>query len=452
MKLTPYKPTAEQPWNFQRVWMLHRRVGYGATWEELQRDLTDGPDKSLDRFVAGTVRSSGVPDDFAEMRKILGNSAVTSRRPERLIAWWIYQMYFSPDPLSERLCTMWHNHFATSNAKVGDLGIMRQQNEIFREFGKGKFEALLASTVKHPAMLKWLDGVENRVGKPNENLGRETLELFTLGVGNYTEADVKEASRALTGWTVEANAFRLREEWHDDKNKTILGKSGKFDGDDLLGILTAHEATAKRLAWRICDEFLCPKVVDDDLIGELSETLQKNGLDVSLSVETVLRSEVFFSQDNLKRRIIDPESFIVGAVRAVEMFSPPASTMVLADWIEQTGRKLFYPPNVGGWPGGRAWLNSRTAIARANFGAALVGGGLRRDGVPPDFAALAEKCTGTKVPNVAIGFYCELLTGERDENLIADVVRKSSEGNVEADQVMKRAVALILASPGAQLC
>ncbi len=452
MKLKTFRPTAEHPWNFRRVWMLHRRVGYGATWGELQRDLKDGPQKTIDRFVEGKVRSSGVPENFVEMRKILGDSAVTSRRPERLIAWWVYQMYFSPDPLTERLCTMWHNHFATSNAKVGDLGIMREQNDVFRKLGKSKFQTLLAATIKHSAMLKWLDGVDNRVGKPNENLGREMLELFTLGVGNYTEADVKEASRALTGWTVKDNAFRSREDWHDDRTKSVLGKSGKFNGDDLLEIVTNHEATAKRLAWRICDEFLSPKIVDDALIGELAATLKQNGLDISLAIETVLRSEVFFSKENMKRRVVDPESFVIGTVRAVELFSPPASTMVLADWIEQAGRKLFYPPNVGGWPGGRTWLNSRTTIARANFGATLVGGNLKRDGVPQDFAALAVKYIESSETKLAIEFYCELLTGDRDEILIASVTRKSSEGDVGADQALKRAVALILASPGAQLC
>ena len=200
--LERYEPTEEQPWNLQRVWTLHRRSCYGATWNELQRDLTDGPEKSIDRILNGSVRASGLPENYDEMRNVLGAAAVTSKRPERLIAWWIYQMYFSRDPLRERLCTMWHNHFATSNSKVNQLEWMHAQNEAFRELGSGEFNALLTKTVTQPAMLKWLDGDKNRLGKPNENLGREFLELFTLGVGNYTEQDVKEASRALTGWTL----------------------------------------------------------------------------------------------------------------------------------------------------------------------------------------------------------------------------------------------------------
>ena len=137
MILKPYKPSDKHPWNFQRVWMLHRRAGFGATWEEFERDLADGPEKSVSRFVNGSNRTNGLPENFHEMREILGDSAVASQRPERLTAWWVYQMYFSPDPLKERLSLMWHNHFATSNAKVKNLGTMREQNEIFRQYGRG---------------------------------------------------------------------------------------------------------------------------------------------------------------------------------------------------------------------------------------------------------------------------------------------------------------------------
>ena len=206
----PYRPTASSPWNLQRVWTLHRRTAFGATWNELQRDLQNGPEDSISRILEGHVRREGVPSDFHEMKTILGESAIASQRPERLAAWWVYQMYFSPDPLRERMALVWHNHFATSNFKVKNLRYMLSQNEIFRTHALEDFESLLSATLKHPAMLKWLDGDANRLGQPNENFGRETLELFTLGIGNYTESDVKNASRALTGWTVKDNQFTYK--------------------------------------------------------------------------------------------------------------------------------------------------------------------------------------------------------------------------------------------------
>ena len=451
MSLKRYEPNSDRPWNLQRVWTLHRRAGFGATWEELQRDVAEGPEKTLARVLSGDARIAGMRDDFASMQKILGDSAVTSERSERLIAWWIFQMYFSPDPLRERICIMWHNHFATSNEKVKDLKIMAEQNQIFREMGSEKFKELLSATLKHSAMLKWLDGDQNRVGKPNENLGRETLELFTLGVGNYTESDVKNSSRALTGWTVKEGVFRSRDDWHDAKDKTILGETGDFDGDDLLEIACKHAATSKRLAWRICNEFLSSAATTDSVLDEVAKILAESELNVQLAIETVLQSELFFSDSNLKAKIIGPESFVVGLVRAMEVFDPPASTMVLADWIEQLGRKLFYPPNVGGWPGGKAWLNSRTTIARANFGAALVKGNLKRDGIAPDLMAIAGRHIKSTKMKAVVAFYCELLTGSSDGNQVDEILTKAQQGNPKDEILLKRCVAMIIASTNAQL-
>lgn len=442
--LTTYKTSSSNPWNFQRVWTLHRRTGFAATWRELQRDLADGPDKSTQRILAGESRESGVPENFLDMRTVLGDAAVGSGRPERLIAWWVYQMYFSPDALCERLVLMWHNHFATSNAKVENLSFMREQNEVFRSNAKGKFKTLLEKTLKQPAMLKWLDGDENRNGKSNENLGRETLELFTLGIGNYIEKDVKESSRALTGWSVSNGRFRNRAEWHDSNEKTILGKTGKFSGDDLIEITAEHPATAKRLAWRICDSFLSKSLISEKVINQFAEVLTRNQLDIHASVGTLIRSKLFFCDENLQRRIVEPESFVVGAVRAVEQFSPPASTLVLADWIEQLGRKLFFPPNVGGWPGGRGWLNSRTTIARANFGSALAAGNLNRSDQSLDFTAYAEKYIESRDRAKVARFYCELLTGTQNDDQVKQVLDSStSDGDL---------IAAIVASPAAQLC
>src|SRR5262249_56714452 len=147
--------------------------------------------------------TEGVPENFAETAEVtLGPSAASSRDPARLKAWWVYRMLFGPDPLTERLVLMWHNHFATSNLKIDDLPAMHQQNKHFPEHTRAPFGKLLNVAVRDPAMLMWLDAPANRKGHPNENLGRELMELFTLGIGHYTETDVKEAARALTGWTI----------------------------------------------------------------------------------------------------------------------------------------------------------------------------------------------------------------------------------------------------------
>ena len=162
------------------------------------------------------------------MAQVIGDAAVGSNNINRLKAWWVYRMIFTPDPLTERLTMLWHNHFATSNLKVRNVGFMRNQNEILRKFSRGPFSQLLTKTVRDPAMLSWLDADANRKGNPNENLAREIMELFTLGVGNYTENDIKEAARALTGWTVKEGTFVFDAAQHDQGPKTIFGRSGKL--------------------------------------------------------------------------------------------------------------------------------------------------------------------------------------------------------------------------------
>lgn len=448
-----WKPSQSEPWNFTRVWTLHRRAGFGGCWHQMQRDLSEGPAPSITRILAKDSTRPGTPNNFDEMTQVLGDAAVNSTRQERLAAWWIYQLYFSPDPLRERMTLVWHNHFATSNAKVNDLALMRAQNEVFRTEGLGSFESLLSNTLKQGAMLRWLDGEINRSGMPNENLGRETLELFTLGAGNFTELDVKEASRALTGWSVFQKRFRFREDWHDSQPKSILGQTGNFDGDDLVNITCRHPATALRIANRISQTFLADSLITSESLNGLAEILKSNGLNIHQTIEVVLRSRYFHSDQNLKQKIADPESFVIGSLKSLECFQPPASTLVLGDWIEQLGRKLFYPPNVGGWPGGRAWLNSRTTIARANFGAALVDGRLNRESEKIDLLALAEPHLGNRNKKDVIEFFAQLLTGSNDEEFLFSLTNaiKDQTDPREPESFAQRLVALILASPQAQL-
>src|SRR5262245_53520513 len=247
----PYRPDAAAPWDLRRVAHLHRRAGFAATWAELQRDLADGPKASVDRLLSGRARRPGVPDDFERTARLIGESAAGTREPDRLKAWWLYRLLFGPDPLTERLTLMWHNHFATSNAKVNNLALMHRQNETFRRLARAPFGELLHAAVRDPALMVWLDAPSNRKGKPNENLARELMELFSLGIGPYTEADVKEAARALTGWRVDNDLFAEDADEHDGGEKTILTRRGRWKGDDLVDIVLCHPATARRIAWRL---------------------------------------------------------------------------------------------------------------------------------------------------------------------------------------------------------
>jgi uncharacterized protein (DUF1800 family) len=357
-------------------------------------------------------------------------------------------MLFSSDPLGERLALMWHNHFATSNRKVQDLVLMREQNELFRAQGRGPFGELLRAVLKHPAMLVWLDADANRKGRPNENLARETLELFTLGVGHYTEDDVGAAARALTGWAVVGGRFGFRQARHDGDVKTLLNKTAALDGDDLLALLLEHPATAKRIAGRICRTLLGETAVSEADLTALADGLRERDLNVGWAVETVLRSRLFFSEASLNNRIAGPVEWVIGAIRALELTDPPPSTLLISEWTTRMGQDLFYPPNVGGWSEGRAWLSSQSVVARANFAAALLDGHLWHPAKPPDMPKLVHRHRPTAEFAEAVAWIMELLWGVANERAVSEIVAARSQN--KADE-LSTAIALLLARPESQL-
>jgi uncharacterized protein (DUF1800 family) len=448
----PYALTPHAHWSLKRVVHLHRRAGFAATWRELQRDLADGPRAAITRLLEGRSRTDGLAPDFASAGNILAHAAADSQNPDRLKAWWLYRMLGTPDPLQERLVLMWHNHFATSNAKVQDLRVMLGQNQTLRELCRATFGELLASMLHDPALLVWLDAPSNQKGRPNENLARELMELFTLGVGHFSESDVKEAARALTGLSVVEGSFRFRSEFHDAETKTILGQSGKWNADDLMRILLEQPATARRLAWRLCQTFLAENIANDAILDELAAGLRAHDLSIAWGVETILRSRLFFSERNIRQRVIGPIEWMVGAVHALECFDPPPSTLLTAEWLPRLGQDLFYPPNVGGWAGGRAWLTTRTAIARANFADALVKGELRAGATPVDIEALVRRAGVNADARATAGFLNDLLLGgamaPRDLDELAD---RATQAHLAQADTLRRVATLMLASPEAQL-
>lgn len=424
-----YKPDSSQPWNLARVVHLHRRIAFGATIAEQQRDLVEGPQAAVTRLLERTARQD-TPAAFDELANVIGNAAADSPNPDRLKAWWLYRCLFTPDPLQERLTLMWHNHFATSNLKVGNLYQMKQQNETLRKHARAKFGDMLHAMLRDPALLVWLDAPSNRKGHPNENLARELMELFTLGVGNYTETDVKEVARSLTGWTVRKGRFEDRTDQHDDGEKTILGQTSSFNTKHIVDLLLKQSAVSKRLAWRLTSEFFGEGVVCDEAEAELAALLRDNALNIGETVETMLRSRLFFSDANINSRICDPVSFLIGPLRTLGITSPPPSTLLLADWLRRMGQDLFYPPNVGGWNGGRSWLSTRTVIARTNYAAALVKGQLRSPSQAPQLtdlcAAKADRLTTAEFLATSLGIRSDDFTPTNDspEDIVVSLMTR----------------------------
>jgi uncharacterized protein (DUF1800 family) len=393
-----------------------------------------------------------VPADFERVSASMADAALSSGEAVRLKGWWAYRMLFGPDPLGERLTLMWHNHFATSNLKVDDLRLMRRQNETLRKHARAPFGEMLGALARDPAMLYWLDAPANRKEHPNENLGRELLELFTLGIGNYGEPDVKEAARALTGWSVEAGEFRDVPANHDNGEKTILGRKGAWKGEDLLRILLEHPATGRRLAARLCEQFFGEGALEPADVAALADRLRRDRLDIGKAVETVLRSRAFFAEKNLRTRVLGPAEYVIGAARALEMFEPPPSTVALADWIGFAGQDLFYPPNVFGWPGGRRWLDTRCVVNRTNFAAELAAGAGAGRAEPLDALGLAKRHRRGGSLKEAIDFFARLLLGAPPSaEMRTRLGRALPDKTPLGPDTARRAAVLMLASPEAQL-
>ena len=378
---SPYDPATDGSWDRSRVAHLHRRAGFTASWPVLQRDLNDGPQASVDRLLAGepTGADGQSAADQDAMMNVMATQFAATNNLARVQGVWLYRLIFTVNPLRERMTLFWHNHFATSNAKVANTSLMQAQNELLRRHALGDFQVMLREMARDPAMLAWLDCTANRKAHPNENYAREVMELFTLGRGRYTEVDIQQAARAFTGSFVQNDRFKDVPAQHDDGEKTILGRTGRFKGDDVATILLEQPA---------CAEFLCSKLyrhfvseVDaptPELIAPLADCLRKANYEVKAPVEMILRSRLFFSPSTRRRRVKSPVELAVGTIRALEILKPTVSAEALAQATERMGQSLYTPPSVAGWEGGPAWINTTTTLARSNFVLGILGkdGGL----------------------------------------------------------------------------
>jgi uncharacterized protein (DUF1800 family) len=241
--------------------------------------------------------------------------------------------------------------------------LMYRQNQLLRKHAFGYFGELLHDVSKDPAMVVYLDGASNRKGQPNENFAREVMELFTLGEGHYREQDVKEAARAFTGWSVDRDTglFMFRRGIHDYGNKTVLGRSGNLDGDQVIDILLKKPQTAQFVTRKLWREFVSP-VPDEIQIARLAEDFRDSGYHIARLMRALLTSDAFYAPDNRAALIKSPVEFVVGTLKQFDIDAPNLRPFVIASAL--LGQNVFAPPNVKGWPGGEAWINSATLLGR----------------------------------------------------------------------------------------
>ena len=277
--------------------------------------------------------------------------------------WWFREMLTTPSPLAEKMTLFWHNHFATSQQKVRFTPLVYRQNLLLRRNALGNFGTLLREIGRDPAMLIYLDGANSRKEQPNENFAREVMELFTLGEGHYSEKDIKEAARAFTGWSVdrESGEFMFRRAIHDYGNKTVLGKTGNFDGDQIFDVLLSKPEAAQFITRKLWKEFVS-MTPDEREIAKLAAMFRDSGYNIAKLMRTMLSSDAFYAPENRAALIKSPVEFVVGTMKTFEIETPNLRPFVLASAL--LGQNVFAPPNVKGWPGGEAWINTATLLGR----------------------------------------------------------------------------------------
>jgi uncharacterized protein (DUF1800 family) len=396
-----YQPTAKSPWDIKKVGHLYRRAAFGANAAELEAAVKAGPDETIDRLLKG---ASG-QEAFDKQTASLTNSIARINSGNQARSWWLYRMLYTPHPLHEKLTLFWHNHFATSNRKVNNAGYMLGQYALIYKHALGNFRALLQEMSKDPAMMVWLDTNQSRKGKPNENYARELMELFSLGIGHYTETDIREAARAFTGWQIAAGKAAFESDNHDDGDKTVLGKTGKFSGADIVNICLEQKSAPSFIAGKLF-RFLVSETITPtpELLEPLATQLRKSDYNFGALVEIVLRSNLFFATEVYRTRVKAPVDFALGIVRTLEGH---IGTIVLATALEDLGQNVFYPPSVKGWDGGEAWLNGQTLLFRQNLSLSLTSTEDDRYGRRTDPAALAKKY-GKKSDTEIVDFFLRL--------------------------------------------
>ncbi len=277
--------------------------------------------------------------------------------------WWFREMLTTPSPLTEKMTLFWHNHFATSQQKVRFAPLIYQQNVTLRRNALGNFGTMLHEIARDPAMLIYLDGANSRKEQPNENFAREVMELFTLGEGHYSEQDIKEAARAFTGWSIdrETGKFMFRRGIHDYGNKTVLGRSGNFEGDQILDMLLARPETAQFITRKLWREFISPEP-DEAEVRRMAAIFQDSGYNIAKLMRTILVSDAFYAPQNRAALIKSPVEFVVGTLKTFDIEAGNLRPFVLVSAL--LGQNVFAPPNVKGWPGGETWINTATLLGR----------------------------------------------------------------------------------------
>lgn len=341
---------------------LLRRAGFGFTPAEFKYYKSLGYEGTLHEL----LNPKNV--DNSDLEKAIADQSFDFTNPNDLRRWWLYRMSFTRRPLEEKMTLFLHGHFATSDRKVRNPHAMYLQNLLFRKYALGDFHQLLLNVSKDPAMIVWLDNQQNRKGKPNENYAREVMELFTIGIGNYTENDIKEAAKAFTGWHTRPEGFFFNKNQHDFGPKTFLCVTGNLNGDDIVSILVKHPQAGRFLARKLITFFAYDNP-EKNFVERVATAYRDNKYCLAPMLKTIFSDKSFLSERTYHAKIKSPAELVVGSLKTLQIENLDND---LPQMMAAMGQDLFHPPSVKGWDGGEAWISSDTMMERFNFAARIV--------------------------------------------------------------------------------
>lgn len=410
------KPLPDSQWSYTTAAHLLNRAGFGGPPAEIQKLADLKPDDAVSALLdyekipdptPDPIWAKPDPERMTRMRDVYQHGTPQEKKQMQdednrlqrdcmleLRGWWLQRMARGPRPFQEKMVLFWHGHFATSVDKVREPYYMWRQNELFRRLATGNWQELLVDAGKDPAMLVWLDQAQSNKQHPNENYAREVMELFSLGEGHYTEHDITEGARALTGWSLDRinQKFVYRPGLHDNGDKTFLGQTGPLSGDDVIAQITAQPQAARFITAKLWN-FFAGQEPSPELCGAMAGVLREDGNNFKPFLRTMLRSEEFYSDSIVRNQVKSPVQWLVSTVRMLECDLPP--TLISWGMLRQLGQDLFAPPNVKGWDGGITWITTNTLLARYNDAQSLVDGT-----IPPltaqDFARKQGGANGMK--------------------------------------------------------
>ena len=437
-----YAPDAKRPWNLALAAHLYRRAAFGANWSQLQQALSEGPQRTVDKLLRPSADVEAFHRRCEELEKAAGGSV------DGLRAWWLRRMMETPHPLLEKMTLFWHGYFPVNAGELNDPRPIQEYVRLLRRDALGSFRTLLESVSRDPAMLLSLGAETNRRAAPNDSFVRPLLETFTVGPGHFTEQDVRDAARACTGRFVLRGQLRYLPQEHDETGKRILGQEGNFSADDVVRIVLEQPATARTVVRRLYRWLISEtQEPDDTLVAPLAESFAKD-YDVSKLVETMLRSNLFFSERSYRRKIKSPIEFALGIAKALEGM---VSTTQLAEDIAHLGQDLCRPPTVKGWTGGAYWIGTAALVGRHNLAAALLQTGKPYDG-KLDPWAIAQRHGYTTIESAGQFWFKLLLQDELAPEIRETLLQKRPrEGDNGPAATLRRLTYAVVTLPEYQL-